>query len=296
MRSSRVLVTSAAGNVGREVVRAISRAHGLVRAADDSLERVRRVHGEAVDAARLDCADPRTYDAALAGCSSLFLVRPSAICELETSLLDLVDAAIEHGVEFVVFISVAGAADNERIPHHAVERHLARSGVPHTLLRPGFFAQNLGAAYRDDIALDDRVFLPAGRARVAFVDIRDVAELAASILDDPTLHAGREYTCTGPEALSFEEAARILTEVTGRRIRYEHASIAGYVRHWHVRGVPLPEIGVQTQLHVGLRLGADERVDPTLEILLGRRLRTLETYVRDHARLWMRGAGLRVSP
>lgn len=288
MRSSRVLVTSAAGGVGREIVRAITRAHGLARAADESLEKVHAVHGSTVDAARIDFADPATYADALDGCSALVLVRPSSICELEESLLAFLDAAVEHGVEFVVFASVEGAADNERIPHHAVERHVARSGLPYAILRPSFFAQNLGAAYRDDIALDDRVFLPAGRARVAFVDVRDVADLVASIVEDPSLHAGREYTCTGPEALSFEEAARILTDVTGRPIRYEHASIAGYVRHWHVRGVPLPEIGVQTQLHVGLRVGGGERVDPTLEILLGRRLRTLETYVREFASLWMR--------
>ncbi len=284
--SRRVLVTGAVGNVGREVVRALVARGTPARAVDLSAEAVRAMHGEQVACGVLDYADRGTFAPALAGCSSVFLVRPPAVACMESTLLPFIDAAMEEGVEHIVFLSCLGAATNKLVPHYAVEKHLTARATSHTLLRPGFFSQNLGTAYRADIALEGRLFLPAGRGRVAFVDIRDVAELAAIIFDDPRSHHGAAYTCTGPEAFSFEETARLMTDVIRRPIRYEAASLAGYVRHLHLSGLPLAQIAVQTVLHVGLRFGHLEKIDPTLERLLGRRPRTLATYVRESAELW----------
>ena len=282
----KVLVTGAVGNVGREVVRAVH-ARGLTaRVADLSVSAIRQMHGLDVDAVRLDYDDPSTFEHALDGCSELFLVRPPAVACMESTLLPFIDVALVKGIEHIVFLSALGAATNKLVPHHAVEQHLGESNVSYTLLRPSFFSQNLGAAYREDIAQDGRLFLPAGRGRVAFVDIRDVAEVAAIILEDPEPHRGAAYTCTGPEAFSFEETARLMTDVIRRPIRYECASLAGYVRHLSERGLSLAQIAVQTVLHVGLRFGQNERIDPTLERLLGHRPRTLATYVRESADLW----------
>lgn len=284
--SVRVLVTGAVGNVGREVMHALRARGRLVRGADLSVSAIRAMHSDEIEAAVLDYQAPETFAAALEGCDAVFLVRPPAIACMESTLLPFIDAALAAGVKHIVFLSCAGAATNKLVPHHAVEKHLAARGVGHTLLRPGFFSQNLGVAYRRDIAEDGRLFLPAGRARVAFVDIRDVAEAAAMIFDDPAMHQGAAYDCTGPEALSFEEVAHLMTEVVGRPIRYEPASIAGYVRHLHVSGLTLAQVAVQTVLHVGLRFGQSEKIDVTLERLLGRRPRTLATYIRESAGLW----------
>lgn len=182
--------------------------------------------------------------------------------------------------------SVAGADSNRIVPHHRVEAHLQTSGVDHTILRPTFFAQNLGDAYRADIRDDDRLHVPAGDGRVAFVDVRDVGELAVRILADPAPHRGAGYLLTGPEAISFDRAASELSDALDRSIRYEPATAIGYLRHLHARGMPLPQVAVQTILHLGLRRGDAETVDPTLERLLGRPPRTLADYLADHTDLW----------
>ena len=107
------------------------------------------------------------------------------------------------------------------------------------MLRPGFFAQNLTDAYRLDIRDDDRLFVPAAQGRVAFIDAVDIGEVAATVLADPMAHAGRGYTLTCPQAVTFEEVAQMLTDALGRSIAYTPASALGYMRHLKDRGLPI---------------------------------------------------------
>ena len=205
--------------------------------------------------------------------------------EVLPTLNALIDRAVVAGIEHVVFLSVEGADRQPWIPHHAVERHLMASPIAWTFLRAGFFAQNFGDAYRKSIAEAGEIVVPAGRGRVAFVDVRDLAELAVRAFDEPALR-GQAWTLTGPKALSFAEAARILSEVTGRPIQYRAASVLGYLRHVRAEGAPWGQALVQTLLHGGLRFGNAESVDPALGRLLGRSPRSFVDYARDHRALF----------
>jgi len=281
-----ILVTGASGNVGAAVAGCLRARREVFRVG------VRKPNtstpstwGEA-EALALDFLDPSTFRAALRGCRAVFLLRPPAISNTRQTLNPFLDVAREEGVQQVVFLSVAGAGDNPIVPHHAVEEHLRQGPPVWTILRPGFFAQNLGDAYRKDIATDNRIFVPAGKARVAFVDVRDVADVAAEALVNPAQHQGRIYTLTGPSAVSFAQAAQVLSRELGRTIRYQPASIPAYVLHLKLGGMPLAQVAVQTILHVGLRFGQAEAVDKTLADLLTHPARTLRDYVRDHRELW----------
>ena len=281
-----VLVTGATGNVGSAVVAALQAAGLPVRVADIDEGRLRTAFPRA-EAVRLDFHDPTTFGAAVTGASALFLLRPPAISRVTSTLGGLVAAAEACGtIGHVVFLSVAGAQTNRLVPHHRVERRLARSPLPWTILRPGFFAQNLATAYRDDVVRDDRIHVPAGHGRVAFIDVRDLGDVTARVLSAPGDHAGQGYTLTGPEAITFDDVAAALSDELGRPIGYEPATVVGYLLHLRSRHLPIAQALVQTVLHVGLRRGQAETVDPTLERLLGRPGRTLAQYVADHAHLW----------
>ncbi len=273
-----ILVSAAASKTGREVVRALAELDLPVRRG------LRRPSGPGEVA--LDLSDPTTWDAALGGVSAVFLLRPPAIADIDATLAPFIAAARAAGVRHILFLSVAGAERNRFLPHSAVERALIAGPRDWTLLRPGFFAQNLEDAYRRDIAEDDRLYVPAGRGRVAFVDLRDVGDLAARILAAPEPHLGQAYTLTGPVAATFTEVAEALSAAAGREIRYRPASILGYARHLRRRGAPWGLVAVQTYLHVGLRFGQAEAVDPTLSRLLGHPARSIFDYVRDHPALW----------
>lgn len=282
----RVLVTAALGNVGREVVDRCVRQGLAVRVTDRDPSRMPaawRSH----EPHRLDFLDRSTWAPALDGCDGVFLLRPPPIGDMRATLCPFIDAAYRRGVQHLVFLSVAGAERNEWVPHRKVERHLEAHAGSWTVLRPGFFAQNLRDAYRRDIVEDDRLHVPAARGRVAFIDVRDLAEVAARVFLDPGAYRRKALTITGGEAVTFDEVARLLSVALQRPIRYEPASVLGYV--WHLRrrrSLPWMQAVIQTILHVGLRRGDAEAVDPTLAAILGRRPRTMAAYIADDASTW----------
>lgn len=284
-----VLVVGASGNVGSATARAmIERGIPVRCGVTDPSRRLEAALGAEI--VELDLFRPQTFGPAVAGCAGLFLLRPPPVSKVGPTLNALTDAAVSAGVEHVVFSSVAGADANRVVPHHRVETHLREHSPSWTILRPGFFAQNLADAYRSDIVTDDRIFLPAGAGRVAFVDTRDIGDVVAAVFADPDPHRGKGYSLTGPRAVDFDEVAALLSAALGRPIKYEPGSILGYARHLRRQGLPLAQIAVQTVLHTGLRRGDAETVDPTLPHLLGRPARTIEDYVREHATTWERSA------
>lgn len=280
-----VLVVGASGNLGSAVTTGLLAAGVPVRAAGADPARL-EARFPGARGVRLDLLDPDTFRPAVAGAGGVFLVRPPAIARVGPTLNALVDVAADEGVEHVVFSSVTGADTNRVVPHHRVEQHLRAGGVPWTILRPGFFAQNLADAYRDDIVREDRIVLPSGNGRAAFIDARDIGEVAARVLADPAPHRGAGYVLTGPEALDFDQVAEVLTRELGRPVRYDPTSALRYARRVHAQGRPWAQAAVQTVLHTGLRRGQAETVDPTLERLLGRAGRTLAAYVHDHRDTW----------
>ena len=281
-----VLVTGASGNVGGSVVRSLIDRGVAVRAAGtDPAALKRRFPG--IGTVHLDFSDPATFCGALDGAAGLFLVRPPAISTVGPTLNALLDVAQELGTGHVVFSSVTGADTNRVLPHHRVEKHLKASALSWTILRPGFFAQNLADAYRTDIVRDHRIYLPAGLGLAAFIDARDIGDVAAAVLADPVPHVGAGYILTGPRAVGFGEIAAILSRELGQTITYQPAPVLAYLRHLRRHGLPLTQAIVQTVLHTGLRRGQAETVDPTLARLLDRPPRTIEQYVAEHRGAWM---------
>jgi len=268
------LITGARGNVGREVVRAC-------RAADVPI----RLTGG--DEAPLDFTDRSTWRPALAGCGQVFLLRPPPISDMNATLNPFVDLAYELGIAHVTFLSVAGAETKSWVPHRKVELHLEAAGRGYTILRPGFFAQNLQDAYRRDIVEDRRLYVPAGSGRVAFLDVHDVGDVAARVFAAPGEFQAAALTLTGSEAVTFGECAALLSAALGHEIAYEAASIPGYAWHLHHhRRMNAIQIAVQTILHVGLRRGDAESVDPTIPRLLGRPARSIRQYIAESAAVW----------
>jgi uncharacterized protein YbjT (DUF2867 family) len=131
-----------------------------------------------------------------------------------------VDAAVDAGVEHLVYISFSGAAPDCTFTlgrdHYATEQHVRSAGLRFTFLRDNFYADFLPAM----VGADGVIRGPAGDGRVSAVAQDDIADAAVAVLLDPDAHVDQTYTLTGPEALSFDEIAAVLTEGLGRPISY----------------------------------------------------------------------------
>lgn len=276
-----ILVTGASGNIGKQVIKRLSLQKIPYQQA------VRPGEADRENGIVFDFLKPETFGPAVQGCESVFLLRPPNISNVKSTLNLFLDEARRRNVRQVVFISVAGAGTNPLVPHHAVEQKLKAGPPSWTIIRPGFFMQNLEDAYLGDIKEDHRIYLPSGYSRVAFVDAGDIGELAVKALVDPTAHSGQTYTVTGPQALRFEEVATLLSVELGHKIVYKRASILGYMNHLHQRGLPFAQILVQTILHVGLRFGQAQEVSDTLQKVLGHVPRTITDYIHENRMKWM---------
>lgn len=280
-----VAVSGATGNAGVLVVKALLAEGAHVVALGGSLQKIAAALPATVEARLFDFQQPDTWVSAVVRCKSVFLLRPPAISDVESTLIPCARKALQTGTSHIVFLSVAGAETNRLVPHHKVEVFL-RTTLSYTILRPGFFAQNLQDAYKRDIVDQSRIYVPAGRGKVAFVDLHDVAQVAAAALLDPGAHLRQGYTLTGPAAVSFAEVAAELSRWLNRTVTYEPASIIGYLRHLRRRKLPWVQSMVQTVLHAGLRFGQAAPVDPTLERLLNRPPRSISQYIEDNVGIW----------
>jgi uncharacterized protein YbjT (DUF2867 family) len=80
--------------------------------------------------------------------------------------------------------------------------------------------------------------LPTGDRWEAFIDVDDIASVAAATLADPDAHAGATYALTGPEAISVSEVAGIITAVTGRQVTHSDIERETWIQAMIGAGVP----------------------------------------------------------
>ncbi len=232
-----------------------------------------------------DFKQPETFAAAFDGVEKMFLVRPPAIADVKKDIAPALAAAKSAGVKHVVFLSLLGVERNRVVPHRAIEKALRESGMTWTFLRASFFMQNLSTTHRDDIRERGDVFVPAGKGKTSFIDVRDIADVAVKALTEPG-HENKAYPLTGDVALNYYDVAREMTEVLGKPVRYSNPSPRNFGKEMRRRGMPLPFILVMNGLYTVCRLGGAAQVTPDAELLLGRKPIALRQFVEDYQETW----------
>ena len=278
---TQVLVTGATGTVGRHVTRGLSDTDADVRAGVRSVERARESLPGSADLVSFDFEKPETWGRAFDGIDALFLVRPPEMTRVHRHITPAVDAAARVGVEHVVFLSVLGAEKNPLLPHRRIERHLQDSDLTYTFLRASFFMQNFYVVHQSEITERGELFVPAGDGETSFVDARDVAAVGVETVVDP-IHRNRAYDLTGPDGLTYHDAAAIFSDVLGRDIEYADPGLVEFVVTATSRGVSLPFALVQAIVYTTARFGLAGRVTDDVERVLGRPPRSLAEFVGDH--------------
>ncbi|HEV8044189.1 MAG TPA: SDR family oxidoreductase [Rubrobacter sp.] len=280
-----ILVTGSTGTNGGALVEELVALGAPVRAMVHTPQKAGSVEREGVEAVVADFDAPETLDAALEGADRAFLVTPPDPRQVEWER-NFVDAANRAGVRHVVKLSVLGADEGAPVRfgrvHAESERHLEESGLAYTILRPGGFMQN-SLAYAGSIASEGRFYAPLAEAKMAWIDVRDIAAVAARTLTEDG-HEGKTYELTGPRAISNREIAEKLSAATGKPV--EHVEVSLEDAREGMVGAGLPEWLADGLVELNREVyepGYAADVTGGVAEVTGREPRGFEEFARDHA-------------
>lgn len=222
-----ILITGATGNVGSEVVHYLSlqHKHRIVAAVRD-IEKAKRqlADFDGLDFVKFDLENPNTFDKALSGIDRIFLLRPPHLARVGKYFKPFIDSVATNGITDVIFLSVQGAEKSKVIPHQRIENLIKKAELEFIFLRPSYFMQNLTSDLLDEIRSHQEIVLPAGNSPFNWVDVKNIAEVTAHLLDDFDNYRNQAYEITGPENMDFEQAAVILSDVLGTNVVYKDVS------------------------------------------------------------------------
>ena len=297
----KILITTPLGNVGSATLSALA-AHPnrpalTIIAGDWNPEKNRaQLAPLADDVVLFDFARPETVAPALTGVSRVLLVRPPALADVEKYFRPFVQAMKQAGVQQVVFLSLEGVENNSLTPHHKIEALIREVGgqkaasptlrLGYTMLRPGFFMQNLTTTHLAEIRDRSEIFVPAGNGRTNFVDVSDIAAVAAQALATGQ-HLNAALTLTGSEALTYSEIADILTDILGRKITYVNPSVLRFVWQKAVREkIKLGFVLIMVALYTVAKLGKAATLTDTVARVLGRPPKIFRQFAEDNKQVW----------
>lgn len=267
MNTDTILVLGASGKTGRRVAARL-RLRGIpTRLASRS------------SPTPFDWSDPAGWDAALDGVTAVYMVAPAEVGPAS----EFVTRAQHAGVQRLVLLSGRGAdtwGDSAfGLDMRAAEAAVRDSALEWTMLRPNNFAQNFDEDLFHAPLLAGELALPAGGTPEPFIDIEDVADVAAAVLTEPGRHRGQIYELSGPDPLTFAEAVDMISAASGRLITYKQITADEYTALLVEQGVGESDAQHVADMFALMDGGPLAMTTDGVAAVLGRSPRTFEDYV-----------------
>lgn len=278
-----ILITGATGNVGFEVIRALYKRntrHKLIAAVRDPAK-ARQQFQQYPDLGftRFDFEDPATFSTALQQADCVFLLRPPQLSNTRLYFKPLISAMQAHGISELLFLSVQGAEKSSFIPHHKIEKLVLEKGLPYIFLRPSYFMQNLTTTLLSDIRQKGTILLPAGKASFNWIDVQDIGEVAARLLENFEAYKGEAYELTGAENENFYTVAGLISKLAAKKVVYR--SLNPFRFYWlkSAEGMPRDMVLVMMMLHFLPRLMPAPVVSTFYERIMGKKPTSLQQFI-----------------
>ncbi|QKW13763.1 NAD(P)H-binding protein [Verrucosispora sp. NA02020] len=267
--TNEILVIGGTGKTGRRLVRALRASGEQVRAASRSGE------------VRFDWTQPDTWQPAVTGASAVYLIAPADPAVAD----DFVSSAVTWGVGR--FVALSGRGIDKLDPDFSpsmlgAEQAVRDSGAEWTIIRPNNFHQNFDEDLWRQPLVDGRLALPMGATPEPFIDVQDIADVAAILLTEDG-HHGQVYELSGARALTFAEAVATIAEASGRSIRYVELTPEEYRTEVLAEGWSEADATALNSMFAGMRAGYLAQPTDTVRRLLGREPIHFDTYAERAA-------------
>lgn len=298
-KQTKILVTGASGTVGYELINqllshsTLQKPSYMIRAAVHTNDGAKKLNKfTEVEKIEFDYNSPVTVAKALKDVDNLFVLtipNPDSV----DNFSKVIKMAKECGVSYIVKLSVQETSGSEPKTilgnfHKQEEKVIEESGVPYTFLCPTGFMQNFVTFYGNTIRTQNAFYAPAGDGKVSFVNTRDIAAVADTLLvSDSILRTqfeGQSLNLTGPEALSYGQAAEILSTVTNRKISF--IDIPENVARTNMEKIGMKKwlIDALMELYEMTKLGETSVVSNEVERITKRKPITFEQFVKDNVK------------
>ncbi|PTX22446.1 NAD(P)H dehydrogenase (quinone) [Pontibacter mucosus] len=234
----KIEITGATGQLGRLVVGKLKS-----KVSPDSLVALVRSPEKGADLGvetrEADYAKPETLEAALKGIDTLLLISSSEVGQRAAQHHNIIEAAKKGGVKWIVYTSLLHA-DTSTLSladeHRATEAELKQSGIPHTILRNGWYTENYTGSIQG--ALAGGAFIgSAGEGKISSASRADFADAAVAVLTGEG-HEGKVYELAGDEAYTLSDLAAEISRQTGKDIPYKNLPEADYAAALASFGLP----------------------------------------------------------
>jgi uncharacterized protein YbjT (DUF2867 family) len=261
---SATLVIGATGTTGSRVVAGLIAEGHRVKAAGRSATPV-----EGAEPVRFDWNEPATFGAALDGVDRVYLIPPIGSSDPAAVMLPFLRRARSAGLHRAVLLSSSAIPEGGPAVGQV---HQALPGLfeQWAVLRPSWFMQNFAGftPHARSIREDGVILTATGDGRVGFVDAEDIAAVAVRALTDEQA-PDADLILTGPQALSYDDVAAIITEVGGRPVVHRHLTFDQLRDRW-AEEIPLEFATMLARMDRAIADGAEDRTSDTVQRLTGR--------------------------
>ena len=284
-----LLVTDVTGPVGKAVLAEFANGSVGVRALLQPGAEL-PVQAPNIQGVQVDPTDAVSLQRAVHGVEAIFLSWPFSP-QLAESHMRIVSAAKAAGVRRLVQQTGVGADANMCCArmlrwYGQAEVSVAATGLEITRLRPSMFMQNL-FEFAGSIAQQGVIAGPFRATKWTWVDARDVGAVAAVVLRDPS-HAGRTYTVTGAETMSYPQIAERMSRILYKPVRYTDIT-ANEARGW-LQAKGLSPVMIEAKLELWDACASNLINAPPTQVvkeLTGREPRSVDDFLRDHKKQFL---------
>jgi uncharacterized protein YbjT (DUF2867 family) len=274
--SELVLVTGASGKTGRHLLHELD-ARGIPARPATRHSTI-----------PLDWEDPTTWEPALDGVTSAYLVAPATVPDPYGAVIDFLELATARGISRLVFLSMSSIPPGD-LAHGRVHRWLIENADDFAVLRPSVFLQNFSEGpFSASIATEGAIYSNTGDGRVSFIDAADIAAVAACVLAAPGTLAD-DLVLTGPHACSFDDVASAIGAALGRRIEHRRVSDEDLAARFEQHGIPASTAFLLALAYSTIAGGGEDFTTDVVMSFTGRPPTSVATFAARHVSSWQGG-------